>query len=337
MKNHQSHYMLIPNIIGGSVEVFYHFFLGYYLPIINFLSDKFNESDDNTKIKIYVRSCGDLDEWFQLLQSVCTIEIVPPGRMLQQLVTNQGLGISDPIDIVLLEEGDDHSFFNRDLLRKAQSYLFNSVLPTISNKGKSYPSTVVLDRRMGKFSSKNTEVTFMGSATRSIPNLSELRVYSGNDPSIVIIDPSELPIQSYIQLIQNCDLLVGQYGAGLTNMFFMKPGSEILEITPLVDCGGPKDCYKLLAAALGLRFRRLDQESPFSKIDLQVLFNHISKPRLFELLPYEQNSLRPKKTTFYSILQENRDLKLHLERKTSSKFMISVKALLLKIQNFFIS
>ena len=63
--------LLVANHWEGSVQQFYHFFLGYFMPVCTWLRDH----PDTT---IAVRDCGPMNPWFALLPEDVDVEIIPP-------------------------------------------------------------------------------------------------------------------------------------------------------------------------------------------------------------------------------------------------------------------
>ena len=65
------------------------------------------------------------------------------------------------------------------------------------------------------------------------------------------IDPSKLAFDEIARKLQNTEVLIGQYGAGLANAIFLKPGSKVIQIK------GPRDIdcleYSALFDHLGLQ------------------------------------------------------------------------------------
>jgi capsular polysaccharide biosynthesis protein len=58
----------------------------------------------------------------------------------------------------------------------------------------------------------------------------------------------DYPWQEQISIVSRASLLMGLHGAGLTNMLFMQPGSQIIELRRQGD--GHNNCYFTLASAM---------------------------------------------------------------------------------------
>ncbi|MCF8342709.1 MAG: glycosyltransferase family 61 protein [Chitinophagaceae bacterium] len=64
-----------------------------------------------------------------------------------------------------------------------------------------------------------------------------------------IVDLGKLTTEEQIASMQNCEILAGVHGAGLTNMMFLPSGAKVLELRRHDD--NLNNCYFSLASALG--------------------------------------------------------------------------------------
>ena len=62
--------MLVPAQWQGSVEHFYHFFFGYFMPAALWL-------EKNPVPRIVVRDSGPMNPWFELLSPRTTVDFIP--------------------------------------------------------------------------------------------------------------------------------------------------------------------------------------------------------------------------------------------------------------------
>lgn len=79
---------------------------------------------------------------------------------------------------------------------------------------------------------------------RVMKNQSKLLSLLVENYSFFPIDPSKLTFDDIARKLQNTEVLIGQYGAGLANAIFLKPGSTVIQIK------GPRDIYCLEYSAL---------------------------------------------------------------------------------------
>jgi hypothetical protein len=130
------------------------------------------------------------------------------------------------------------------------------------------------------YDSAESEIKSSGAERRSIPNIRDLMVLLDTEARTSIIDTSEASPNDAVSTYSKLRVLVGQYGAGLTNMIWMPRGSLVVELR------GPgrlfdepwDDCYKILAECLGHRYEVLKvQEDWHSPIDSERVGRQIKK------------------------------------------------------------
>jgi capsular polysaccharide biosynthesis protein len=136
------------------------------------------------------------------------------------------------------------------------------------------------NRSLPFYNSAESEIKSSGAERRSIPNINELMVLLGTEARTSIIDTSEASPNDAVSIYGKLSVLVGQYGAGLTNMIWMPKGSLVVELRgPGGLNGEPWDnCYNMLAESLGHRFKVLEaQEDWHSPIDSERVGKQIKK------------------------------------------------------------
>jgi len=74
--------LVVSNHWDGSVQVFYHFLLGYFAPLTVWLRETGAKN-------IAVRDCGPMNQWFDLLGPEISMQIVKPGVALHTLAGNR--------------------------------------------------------------------------------------------------------------------------------------------------------------------------------------------------------------------------------------------------------
>jgi hypothetical protein len=107
-----------------------------------------------------------------------------------------------------------------------------------------------------------------GVAKRNIPNLQAIADCLSKHFRVELIDGAKATPAEMVNTCRRASLMIGQHGAALTNLFFMKPGSRVLEI--VWNNFGPEthlDMYKQLSLELGIHWRRVAlQENRFGEV-----------------------------------------------------------------------
>lgn len=98
-------------------------------------------------------------------------------------------------------------------------------------------------------------VSRAGAASRRIVNEAEI------EPALAargfeLVDPAAMSIAEQVALFSQASAVVGPHGAGLTNLLFSAPGTEVVEIFAAPAAQGVSN-YRVLASHLGLPYSRL--------------------------------------------------------------------------------
>ena len=65
------------------------------------------------------------------------------------------------------------------------------------------------------------------------------------------VEPQDLPFSEQVALFANADVIIGTHGAGLANVVFCRPGSQVVELIPNEY---RNKCYWALASNVALRY-----------------------------------------------------------------------------------
>jgi hypothetical protein len=242
--------LLVPCQWLGSVEHFYHFMLGYYLPLVLELAASGRKS-------VVVRDCGPMNPWLHLLRATRDVEIIPPGIMLHRFV--RGAEAS-----VVLEPLDDPSTFDASrfrAFRQAFTEVTGTPVPadprviTLVDRGPSDP--FFLDGR--------AEISTSAGERRSIPNINDLAHELAELGAMACVDTADMTPVDQVELMGRTSVLVAQHGAGLTNMVWMTPGSSAVEIRP-PRAFAPPTLFGRLAEALDLSLSTVRQTGPHAPV-----------------------------------------------------------------------
>ena len=248
--------MLIPNQWNGSVQQYYHFLLGYLAPIFKWTSA-------HPERRIAVRDCGPMNRWLELLPEECDVEIMSVGDVLHILA-------GDLQSHKILRGMDFPSRFSAPDLEVFAART-RAIAEQRGREFSSSPHTIVTDRSSFDefFATPGAEWPESGSQKRSVPNLSAI-VKSWDDPTVQLLDGAQSEISEQILLHSRARILIGQHGAGLTNMIWMQRDSWVIEILPPM----PADATPIfgnLARALGLNHRVVPQDDVHAAVDPQTL------------------------------------------------------------------
>lgn len=248
--------MLVPARWHGSVEHFYHFFFGYFMPVVLWLHK-------NPAPSIALRDCGLMNPWFDLISPKTKIEIIPTGVMLQRALTNRQTN-------QILGGWDDLTHFHKSAINQLRQIVGGSLGLIRTPKHSATRSVTILERRIAPvFFENDAEVLGSGVASRSIPNLPKITAPLIDDLEVRFLDTAEIPPQQQVEMLWDSEILVAQYGAGLSKMVWMKPGSLVIEIQPSLP-PTVDSIFTNLAATCQFKATIIWQDHEHAEIDLKV-------------------------------------------------------------------
>lgn len=255
---YQSRMLLVADNWDGSVQQFYHFMLGYFMPLCTWL-------DDHGLQPITVRDCGPMNIWFDSLAKTSDIQIIQPGSALHLIIGKR-------MKMRVLKGLDDPRRFNASRLhagtRAIVLLLFDSGLPANSGDRK----IVVIDRASSErfYHEPGSETHMSGQERRSIPNLSQLPHLLDDDLESEVVDFAQISPTEQIRTARKASVLVGQHGAGLVQMLWMKAPGLVIEIAPPLP-PQVEFLFQLLAETLGHDYVRIPQSSVHAPVNLEEL------------------------------------------------------------------
>jgi hypothetical protein len=260
-KEYESRTLLVANHWDGSVQQFYHFFLGYFMPLCLWL-------ENNKTNRVAVRDCGPMNIWFELLQPDVDIQIMPPGAALHAVV-------GDRMKFAVLQGMDDPRSFRKANLESGIQAVLRQIRFMNQSKSESI-DVLVIDRATSEsfYHGPESETHMSGKERRHVPNLEELRLGQTSDKNVKFVDFARIEPADQLNLAQNSSALVGQHGAGLVHMLWLRPGSHVVEIAPPLPVQ-VIEIFERLAQVLGHSYSRVPQEDVHSPVDLDELKNAI--------------------------------------------------------------
>ncbi len=245
----------------STLNNYYHFLTGYLTPIIDTLLKK-----NNKNTTYIVRDCGLMNEWFLPLKEYYKIKILDIEKFLFKS--------SDSQNKIIFNNYDNPELFktnNMDILLNEVKNFYK-----VTNLKNEEKNIAILSR---EFAIKNiSQFTQTSGKSRFIENIDELLNSINKLNKCNLIDTSTLNCQEAIDSYSKINFLIGQWGAGLTNMIWMPPKSTIVEITAKekITQDHWKDCYKNLALMLGHNFISIEaQETWNGSVDINKILELI--------------------------------------------------------------
>lgn len=260
---------------GGSVEHYYHYLLGYLVPLA-IAHDELKRSGDSRPI--VVRSCALMDRH--------TDDIEFDGVEIVEKQTHSSLITSEGYAAIECTGFDDPARYCRESLASAAAILTERLSADVArfanelNCGysSSGPKIVMIDRDPPHpfYQSPDCEIKSAGTARRSIPNFTDLvAAVTSRYPNTTSVTLQDKPLAYQIALFQHADVIISQHGATLANLIWSRPGSHVIEIHPcdLPDQLQQRGFFPRLAECMNLRYHRVDQATCHSNVDIDPLMD----------------------------------------------------------------
>ena len=261
---------------NGSVQHYYHYLLGFLMPLcINWDRIQSENQDSN----IIVRSCALMDRItnefnFKNLSIVeydpswSDIYNAPPAFTYHRTIELDGYDFPKYYDIDAFKQFNDVVCARLD----------------INNQHINYGNIVLIDRLPPDpfYTSDKSEYRAASAGTfrRSIPNIPEIKKCADGilgNTSIVALE--NLSLASQIQLFKSADIIIAQHGASLANLIWARPGTTVIEILPKQMAGliSVFDFFGDLCRFLDLKHKIILQDGYHAAVDIDLLSNELKK------------------------------------------------------------
>jgi capsular polysaccharide biosynthesis protein len=240
---------------SGSVEHYYHFLLGFCVPLVRFSLSRAEPGES-----LVVRECGPLTALLAELR--LRLDILPVAQFHAQPATVQIAGFDDPASY-------DYQAF-------VQFARYVAELHTASQSRLSArPSVILIERDAPAefYLSEKAEIRGAGSSRCAIKNHTALAAaLSARLPSFKTLRLEGKSLLEQFEIFHNADIVIAQHGAALSNLLFMRRNTRVIEIGPL-RYGGRQ--FSVLSRTMGLDYALVPQSTPFPVVDPDEIFDLI--------------------------------------------------------------
>ena len=247
----------------GSVEHYFHFLLGFCVPLVHFHLSAERPSE---AIPLAVRECG------PLTPLIAELHLNLRAQPLEEFRQSQG----EP-PLAVLAGYDSVDRYERPVFDEFKSYV--ATLASQHASPRKRPATVLIERGPAPafFMSKSAEIGGWGTSRRAIGNHGELRSALAQRMSqLQNIQLEGRSLLDQFALFQSTDILIAQHGAALANVIFMRSGSHVIEILPKDQALG-RDLFAALARTMDVGYTVVDQDGGFAPVDIGAVLEAIPK------------------------------------------------------------
>jgi hypothetical protein len=248
---------VVPMQQWGHIDHFYHYLLGYLLPIVQ----RFADSAERPKIA--VADCGPMSRHFA---SLVGWEIESVQRSVDVTGMYQ--------EVMALPGWDHFRAYDATKIREVTSYL--SQLWRIESLRQSTPNITVIDRQPPEAYYTNASVARgAGAQRRSVANLDEVvrELQHAGIGKVQAVALEEMSLPEQAETFSNSDVIVAQHGAALANLVWCRPGTLVVEI---VDVRYRPDAFRSLAQVLDLVHVRVPQAHAHARVDIGAVTSAVA-------------------------------------------------------------
>ncbi|MEG6509077.1 glycosyltransferase family 61 protein [Methyloligella sp. 2.7D] len=265
---------------GGSVEHYYHFLLGYLLPLCGYAEEEKTEAPI-----LLARACGPLS------RLVCEVGI--PGLVLCEPYSHSLLSSEaeklrlENVDILGLDCSEARREYDADRLASVAALAKRYIQQRLGDKIDRFceeldsnwtpsPRLLLIKREAPDpfYQSDLAETKGAGTDRRSIANMAELiAALSGRFPQTKVVSLQGRGLAEQIALFKMADIVVAQHGAALANIVWMRPETQVFEFLP-----DPAQhiFFQNLSPIFGIEHHVLAQEDRKGPVDVAALMDAVA-------------------------------------------------------------
>jgi hypothetical protein len=268
----------------GSVQHYYHFLLGFLLPLAEWYGKQ-------SKLPnfIQVRSCALMDP---LLLEVGfeSLNIIQKDQLMKKHCSHRSF--NKPSCKIF---GFDYpEVYESDRLENSVKHLKSLLKDKIEECHReiyvNYDQvrTVIMINRLAPhtfYSTSESEIQGAGSSRRSVPNYNELvHAVTENGFNVINCSLEGKSLAWQIALFESARIIIAQHGASLANLVFSKPGTSVLEIFPetLMSEWMSSKYFSNLSHRIGLHHNFVYQSGPHDAVDPSILLKYLNKVVLLQ-------------------------------------------------------
>ena len=250
-------------ITRGPLSNFYHFLVGYWLPL-------FWYRHKNSTGSIAVMSCPPFDNWFSYLPGK-EVKVLPQSKVAKHAFLARGTGFTREYRIESIFGWDKWERFDTRPLREIAGAIRDEFSHTTKKESSIKAEIIIFSREYLHQGGGNNSARPSGAEKRNIPNLSEIVSGLSNTYAVELIEPEKLSPADLAGKCQRAKVVIGQHGAALANMVFMAPNTRVIEIVwPEFLPDAHSVLYGLLARNLDLDYSQVVlQKDPYDRVDPQ--------------------------------------------------------------------
>lgn len=268
---------------GGSVEHYYHFILGFLVPLT------LTQIDQKKAATQLIRSCAIMDKHIKSLNFE-NIKILDKSKHFELLdYARPNINYDQQFGF------DGIDFYNYELFKKCSDFLSQKLKNEIDAYSKQFKESapfknkkriILIERKAADayYASERSEKKKAGIEKRSISNFNELKeaiVLKYPNTLAVYLEDKSLAYQ--IALFQYADAIIAQHGAAFANLIWCRRNTRVIEILPKIKQKTKGKFFRKLAKCMKLKYRVVSQQTNHSDVDVNKVLKHLESSSLKDL------------------------------------------------------
>ena len=256
-------------ITRGPIQNFYHFFFGYFIPT-------WQEKRAHTDASIAVMSVAPHDRWWELLPGRPP-KVIDQAKAMKHAFLKDRSGYARDYKVEGFLGWDKWERFPSRPLAEIARSVREMLETSIASVATTLPDILILGRDYQPTTMHEAELANYGSNRRNIQNLVALAEALSAIGPTEIVDGAEISPLEMVAKCQSAKIIIGQHGAALSNIFFAKPSTHVVEISWAgFESNAHSAIYGILSEQLGFRYHNLAlQTDPFAPVDPEQLIRAI--------------------------------------------------------------
>jgi len=292
---------------GGSIEHYYHFLLGFLIPLVHWYV---NHKGDHYHT-VLIRSCAVLDPLIQEL-NLPNVRILPKQMHKSLDLESEWEGYR--LKHVYLEGYDAEAYYDGTVFKEAVAEIKkrlhiveSSSIPPVGTETNF--AILVIDRKPPDhyYLSKEAEVGGAGKSRRDVPNIDRIAASLERFGKVEKTSLEGMSLKDQILKFKQAHLIVAQHGAALASLIFSPKGTIVVEILPdylhkqtlveriykavrerIFSQSGPPDIYRYntlfsgLSAVLGLYYTKVSQKGTHQSVPVNKVVEAVEQVLLLK-------------------------------------------------------
>ncbi len=257
---------------AGSVEHFYHFLLGFFLPLCAYLDGAPRHAP------VLVRSCGPMDRIIRELDLPGLVIVDREAHAAMRAPSHANARPPKYAVLPSLDVVQRQPMVDIEGLRKGVSFAMrrwgeriSGHMDAIVRSRPARPRVIIIERGRAHpfYLSGRAERRASGRERRYIANHAELvAALTLRFPGAQNLQLEDLALAEQIALFRTADVVIAQHGAALANIVWMRTGAQVIEVRPPQRWSAH---FERLAGPLGLSYGSVGQDGNFGPVNADAV------------------------------------------------------------------